>query len=70
MVIKVYIRNKNTGRRYRLNGVVPARRPPRKPHLTHSFANYRMYKPRQLPPKVDLRPYMTGVENQSNIGSW
>jgi hypothetical protein len=24
----------------------------------------------QLPPKVDLRPDMTPVEDQSSIGSW
>ena len=29
-----------------------------------------MYKPDDLPPKVDLRPWMTPVEDQSDLNSW
>jgi hypothetical protein len=70
MVLKTFLKNKINHRKFRLNGLVPSRRLPRKRELCQSFRHHVLYSPEQLPPKVDLRSDMTPVEDQSRIGSW
>ena len=70
MPLKTFLFNKLFDRKCRLNGVWPSNRLPRKGRLRQSFNDRLIYGPGELPPKVDLRNYMTTVENQSSIGSW
>jgi hypothetical protein len=70
MPFKTYLINKINNNRFRLNGIVPSQRLPHKGRLCQAFSDHVIYTPDQLPPKVDLRPYMTSVEDQSQIGSW
>jgi len=70
MPFKTYLMNKIQNKRFRLNGIVRSRRLPHKQRLCRSFQQYRLYAAEELPPKVDLRPDMTTVEDQSSIGSW
>ncbi len=70
MPLKTYLINKIKNNKFRLNGVAPSRRLPHKKRLCQTFSQHVLYTPDQLPPKVDLRPYMTPVEDQSQIGSW
>lgn len=56
--------------RIRLDGLIPSSRLPFKSQLCQFFRDHILYSPDQLPPKVDLRPEMTPVEDQSQIGSW
>jgi hypothetical protein len=70
MPFKTYLINKIKDKKFRLNGVVPSRRLPHKQRLSQSFGDHRLYAADQLPPKTDLRPDMTPVEDQSRIGSW
>ncbi len=70
MPFKNYLINKIQNQRFRLNGILPSNRLPHKKRLCQAFRHHRLYAADQLPPKVDLRPYMTTVEDQSQIGSW
>ncbi len=70
MTLKTYLVNGISGRRYRLNGIRPSTRLPHKHLLRQAFGDHMIYSADQLPPKVDLRPGMTPVEDQSQIGSW
>ena len=70
MPLKTYLINKIQDRKFRLNGIIPSNRLPFKHRLCQSFSQHRLYAAEQLPPKVDLRPDMTPVEDQSSIGSW
>jgi hypothetical protein len=70
MTFKTYLINKINAQRFRLNGIVPSSRLPHKKKLSQAFRHHVLYTPDQLPPKVDLRPHMTPVEDQSQIGSW
>jgi len=70
MPFKSYLINKILDRKFRVNGIVPSTRLPHKHHLRQSFDQHRIYSDDQLPPKVDLRPEMPPVEDQSQIGSW
>lgn len=54
----------------RLNGIVESHRLPRKEELRQLFSDHIVISPEQLPPKVDLRSFMTPVEDQSKLGSW
>jgi hypothetical protein len=65
-----YLLNRIQSRVCRLNGIRESDSLPNKPQLRKSFANHVIYEGDQLPPKVDLRPSMTPVEDQSKIGSW
>jgi hypothetical protein len=38
--------------------------------LRKKFEKYTIYKPDELPAKVDLRPWMNPVEDQSEINAW
>jgi hypothetical protein len=58
------------GHQCRVNGCLPSDHLPNKDKLRQNFSNHVCCSASQLPPKVDLRPDMTPVENQSTIGSW
>lgn len=70
MPFKTYLTNKINHKRFRLNGLVPSSDLPKKAQLCQAFRDHVVFSPQQLPPKVDLRPDMTPVEDQSKIGSW
>ena len=38
--------------------------------LRKDFKKHAIYRPDELPPKVDLRKWMTAVEDQSDVNSW
>ncbi len=65
-----YLINRNENRKFRLNGLIRSIRLPHKHHLRQAFQDHMLYSSDQLPPKTDLRPNMTPVEDQSQIGSW
>jgi hypothetical protein len=65
-----YLLNRIECRICRLNGIRESSSLPEKPELRQSFADHVLYSSDELPPKVDLRPNMTLVEDQSRIGSW
>ncbi len=70
MPVRTYLLNRFLDKKCRLNGIQPSTRMPRKEKLSQSFSNHIVLSSNQLPPKVDLRPWMTSVEDQSKIGSW
>ncbi|UJR12703.1 hypothetical protein I4U23_016877 [Adineta vaga] len=69
MPLITFLLNKLLDRKCRLNGIWPSHRLPHKEYLRRLFSNHLIYSPEELPPKVDLRNYMTTVEDQSSIGS-
>jgi hypothetical protein len=70
MPIRTYIINRYYETKCRLNGIKPSTRLPNKDHLCQLFSDITKLSSDQLPPKVDLRPKMSPVEDQSRIGSW
>ncbi|MBM0743837.1 C1 family peptidase [Phormidium sp. CLA17] len=58
--------NRATGQTIKLGGFQPANG--KKPPKSQKYSSDR-FQPEQLPPRVDLRPYMTAVENQSQLSS-
>ncbi|CAF0750320.1 unnamed protein product [Adineta ricciae] len=66
---KTFLLNRSEARACRLNGIQESQYLPQRPELRQSFADHVIYNSNQLPPKVDLRPNMTPVEDQSRIGS-
>jgi hypothetical protein len=70
MPLKTYLINKIKNSQFRLNGILPSNRLPNKHRLRQNFGQHVIYSPDQLPPKADLRPDMTPVEDQSKVGSW
>lgn len=70
MPIRTYLFNRFYDQKCRLNGIKPSTRLPAKEELRQNFADHVQLSSDQLPPKVDLRPSMTPVEDQSKIGSW
>jgi hypothetical protein len=70
MPFKTYLIDKINDNKFRLNGIIPSNRLPHKEKLCQLFREHVIYTADQLPPKVDLRPDMTAVEDQSKIGSW
>ncbi|CAF3113827.1 unnamed protein product [Rotaria sp. Silwood2] len=69
MPIRTYLFNRFNDKKFRLNGISLSSRLPEKENLRQSFSDHVLYSNDQLPPKVDLGPYMTTVEDQSKIGS-
>jgi hypothetical protein len=67
---RTYLFNRPTNKRFRLNGIIRSDRLPYKANLRRCFSEIMQLSSDQLPPKVDLRPDMTPVEDQSSIGSW
>ena len=70
MPIRTYIRNRLKSTKHRLNGVLKSKRLPKSAALRQNFRDHTTFTRDELPPKVDLRPDMTPVENQSELGSW
>ena len=70
MPLKIYLINKIKNKKFRINGILPSIRLPQKERLCQAFSEHIIYTVDQLPPRVDLRPDMTPVEDQSRIGSW
>ena len=66
----MYLLNRAQSRFFRLNGISQSSNLPAKGELCQSFTDHVVYTPDQLPPKVDLRPNLTPVEDQSQVGSW
>ncbi|CAF3908045.1 unnamed protein product [Rotaria sp. Silwood2] len=69
MTIKSYFVDNINHRRYPLNGVIPSGRQPTETHANKLFQNRVIVGALKLPPKVDLRPDMTTVENQYTANS-
>ena len=65
-----YLVNKATGQKYRVNGCMSSSNMAERSALGQSFMSLIYSGVGRLPPKVDLRPRMTKVENQSAAGSW
>jgi hypothetical protein len=55
-----------TGRVYRIGGCIPSGKPSSLPKFSASAK----YMDKDLPPSVDLRQFMTPVENQTDSNSW
>lgn len=58
--------NRTTGQTIKFGGFQPANG--KKPPNSQKYSSDR-FQSEQLPPRVDLRPYMTPVENQSQLSS-
>jgi hypothetical protein len=56
-----FLTDSNSGRQFRLNGVVPSNRLPNHPKLRQNFSDHMLFGAAQLP---------DSVENQSTLGSW
>lgn len=70
MGLKTFLINQITDQKFRIDGIIPSNRRPKKQMLCQSFRDHVVYSPQQLPHKVDLRSDMTPVEDQSAVGSW
>ena len=70
MPLHTYLVNQLNNTICRLNGIQESHRLPHKEELRMPFSDHVLLSPEQLPPKVDLRPDMSPVEDQSRIGSW
>jgi hypothetical protein len=70
MSFKDYCSRKLSIQKSRLSQILPSTYLSNTKRLSRVFRQYVHNKADQLPPKVDLRPHMTPVEDQSQIGSW
>lgn len=70
LIKKTYLHDRKTNQRYLLNGCVPSTSLPEKACLRKEFSQSVKYSAGQLPPKVDLRPWMTNIENQKTVNTW
>ena len=70
MTVKTYFVDHINNRRYPLNGVIPSGRSTSQAASNELFRNHIVLSSSQLPPKVDLRPDMTAIENQWTANSW
>ncbi len=70
LIEQKFLVNETKNKKYRINGALRSTRLPNKAKLCQAFSDHLIYSAKQLPRKVDLRPYMTPVEDQSQIGSW
>ncbi|CAF3895127.1 unnamed protein product [Rotaria sordida] len=69
LIKKTYLHDRKTDKKFRLNGVKETSRMPQKQSLHKDFSKYVKYNQSQLPHKVDLRPWMTTIEDQSDVNS-
>ena len=69
-MVKTYLTNRATAQRYRVDGLVSSSDIPNQRRSCQAFSSHALYRADQLPDKVDLRPGMTPVEDQSAVGSW
>lgn len=69
-VRNLYLLSRWTNRRYVLNGDLEVNEKPADEALSRDFRDHIVLDQFELPPKVDLRPWMTKVEDQSTLKSW
>jgi hypothetical protein len=69
MSFKKYLTKKLSFQKSRLTHILPTTYLPNTNRLSQVFRHHILYRADQLPPKVDLRPDMTPIEDQSSIGS-
>jgi hypothetical protein len=65
-----FLTDPHSGQQCRIDGCIPSTHLPQKYKLQQDFSNIMCCSSAELPPKIDLRPNMTPVENQATIGSW
>ena len=70
MFDKTYLLNAIESRLCRLDGIHPSSYLPKIPQLNQLFDHHVIYGKGDLPPKVDLRSFMTSVEDQSKMATW
>lgn len=66
----LYLFNKETNEYYILNGDLNYEGESDNASLSLDFKEYIDLDVKQIPPKVDLRPWMTTVENQKKLKTW
>ncbi|CAF3630136.1 unnamed protein product [Rotaria sp. Silwood1] len=69
MVRRKFVMSKKTRKRHCIDGAKVSNREPKDPSLRQKFADHIEVNTSGLPPKVDLRPYMSPIGEQSAIGS-
>lgn len=67
---KKFLTNRRTMERYSADGLKNSNHKPKDKSLRERFSKHIMYNRADLPPKVDLRPWMTPVKDQKKLGSW
>ncbi|CAF3295645.1 unnamed protein product [Rotaria sp. Silwood2] len=67
---KAFLVDRRTMDRHRVDGLKKSKYKSTDKSLRKHFTKGVMYGTKELPPKVDLRPWMTTVEQQKNLGSW
>ena len=70
MPTRTYLTNKENNTKFRLNGIIRSTNPPNTNAMRLCAGQNFLLAANKLPPKVDLRPDMTSVENQSSAASW
>jgi hypothetical protein len=69
--VKLFLTDHQTMKRYCIGGLKRSTQKSKKKSLRKKFTRrHPIYRPDELPPKVDLRPWMTTIEDQSNINAW
>lgn len=64
---ELYLINERTGSRFRIDGCRPA---PESDLPKFGSARFSSGNQRKLPPSVDLRKFLTPVEDQGKLNSW
>ncbi len=67
---KMFLINRKTMERHCIGGFKKSTHKSTHKSLRQKFKKHIIYRPDDLPPKVDLRPWMTPVEDQSDLNSW
>lgn len=67
---KLFLINRTTLKSYCINGLKQSKRKSAHKSLRKKFTTHVALRFDELPPKVDMRPWMTPVEDQSNLNSW
>jgi hypothetical protein len=68
---KMFMVNRKTMERHSINGLKKSKHKSKHKSLRKKFAHHIVYhRPDELPPKVDLRPWMSPVEDQAELNSW
>jgi hypothetical protein len=67
---KLFLVNRDNMKRYCIDGLKTSKQKSTHKSLRKKFTRHVLYRPDNLPPKVDMRPWMTPVENQSDLNSW
>lgn len=67
---KTFAINHRTMKKYRIDGLQKSNYKSKDKTMRTHFSKRIMYTSAQLPPKVDLRPWMAPVQNQRKLASW